>query len=63
MLGIETTCGCDLAMRSSLIGTGRARGKTILLGNNIVMYGTPAIAAPLPIVSVSAFGRLRGDKV
>ncbi|WP_405164562.1 mevalonate kinase [Nocardia sp. NBC_01499] len=35
-------------------GAGRAHGKAILVGEHTVVHGTPAIAFPLPALSVSA---------
>ncbi|WP_280466290.1 mevalonate kinase [Nocardia brasiliensis] len=42
-------------------GTGRASGKAILIGEHTVIYGLPAIALPLPDLSVQATVRLTHD--
>lgn len=41
-------------MASARIGTGRAHGKAILVGEHTVVYGTPAITIPLPEFPVVA---------
>ncbi|TQM32892.1 mevalonate kinase [Nocardia bhagyanarayanae] len=38
-------------------GAGRAHGKAILLGEHTVVHGTPALAFPLPTLSVRAVAR------
>ncbi|KAB2346911.1 mevalonate kinase [Actinomadura rudentiformis] len=41
------------------VGAGVAHGKAVLLGEHTVVYGTPAIAVPIPALAVSASARLR----
>ncbi|MET9490999.1 mevalonate kinase [Nocardia sp. NPDC006630] len=47
--GTRTTARTGIAR-----GTGRAHSKAILLGEHTVVHGTPAIAFPVPALSVSA---------
>ncbi|MFD0889742.1 hypothetical protein ACFQ08_34825, partial [Streptosporangium algeriense] len=44
-------------MTAHRVGVGRAHGKAILLGEHTVVYGTPAIAVPLPALTVTAVVR------
>nr|BAB07817.1 mevalonate kinase [Kitasatospora griseola] len=42
------------AHRARAVGTGRAHAKAILLGEHAVVYGTPALAMPIPQLAVTA---------
>ena len=42
------------AHRARAVGTGRAHAKAILLGEHAVVYGTPALAMPVPQLAVTA---------
>ncbi|WP_232733760.1 mevalonate kinase [Kitasatospora sp. CB02891] len=42
------------AHRARTVGTGRAHAKAILLGEHAVVYGTPALAMPVPQLAVTA---------
>ncbi|MFF1410684.1 mevalonate kinase [Streptomyces sp. NPDC058289] len=47
----------DMDLEDGRIGWGRAHAKAILLGEHAVVYGAPALAIPVPQLSVTATAR------
>ncbi|MFG2004906.1 mevalonate kinase [Spirillospora sp. NPDC048911] len=50
-----------MSVSDERVGVGVAHGKAVLLGEHTVVYGTPAIAVPIPALAVSASARVRRD--
>lgn len=46
--------GASESHRARSVGTGRAHAKAILLGEHAVVYGAPALALPIPQLTVTA---------
>lgn len=46
--------GVPDSRRTRSVGIGRAHAKAILLGEHAVVYGAPAIALPIPQLTVTA---------
>ncbi|MFC8717274.1 mevalonate kinase [Kitasatospora sp. NPDC057198] len=46
--------GTTESRRARSVGTGRAHAKSILLGEHAVVYGAPALALPVPHLSITA---------
>ncbi|MDT9698362.1 mevalonate kinase [Streptomyces sp. P17] len=52
--------GVPTDRRSRSAGIGRAHAKAVLLGEHAVVYGAPALAVPLPQLTVTATARATG---
>jgi mevalonate kinase len=50
--------GAPTDRRAGSVGTGRAHAKAVLLGEHAVVYGAPALAVPVPQLTVTATARV-----
>ncbi|MFI1019052.1 mevalonate kinase [Streptomyces sp. NPDC020965] len=58
--GVPGVSGASRDARPRSVGIGRAHAKVILLGEHAVVYGAPALAFPVPRLTVTARARWSG---